>query len=201
MQNMRINSGQAAKHRKTTETQPKKWGNEEHADEKPCRRKAREKLEKKNADRDGFGWHGHEHPQPCVYPHVCLGIAHVSGKGPLPGQGVWQIHNVSALFAQGICSMRKGQIHCVSTRLLVPERAFKAKSGNLNLFLRILPFFPWNLQGKQGEKGAKCPEKGLDYQILPSLPDTWAIPKHTSGKTQVWGWPNMDMSSKFRISR
>ena len=38
-------------------------------------------------------------PQTCVYPDVCLGIAHVSGKGPLPGQGVWQIHNVSALFA------------------------------------------------------------------------------------------------------
>ena len=38
------------------------------------------------------------HPQTCVYPDVCLGIAHV-----LPGQGVWQIHNVSALFAKGIC--------------------------------------------------------------------------------------------------
>ena len=29
------------------------------------------------------------HPQTCVYPDVCLGIAHVSGKAPLPGQGVW----------------------------------------------------------------------------------------------------------------
>ena len=38
-------------------------------------------------------------PQACVYPDVCLGIAHVSGKAPLPGQGVWQIHNVSAPFA------------------------------------------------------------------------------------------------------
>ena len=28
-------------------------------------------------------------PQTCVYPDVCLGIAHVSGKAPLPGQGVW----------------------------------------------------------------------------------------------------------------
>ena len=36
------------------------------------------------------------HPQTCVYSDVCLDIAHVSGKGPLPGQGVWQIHNVSA---------------------------------------------------------------------------------------------------------
>ena len=29
------------------------------------------------------------HPQTCVYPDVCLGIAHVSGKAPLSGQGVW----------------------------------------------------------------------------------------------------------------
>ena len=29
------------------------------------------------------------HPQTCVYPDVCLGIAHVSGKVPLSGQGVW----------------------------------------------------------------------------------------------------------------
>ena len=39
-------------------------------------------------------------PQTCVCPDVCLGIAHVSGKVPLPGQGVWQIHNVSAPFAE-----------------------------------------------------------------------------------------------------
>ena len=38
-------------------------------------------------------------PRTCVYPDVCLGIAHVSGKVPLPGQGVWQIHYVSAPFA------------------------------------------------------------------------------------------------------
>ena len=29
------------------------------------------------------------HPQTWVYPDVCLGIAHVSGKVPLSGQGVW----------------------------------------------------------------------------------------------------------------
>ena len=76
-------------------------------------------------------------PQTCVYPDVCLGIAHVSGKAPLPAQGVWQIHNVSALFA---------------------------------------------LQESVGRKGADtlciyqtpCPGRG-------ALPDTWAIPKHTSG--------------------
>ena len=52
-----------------------------------------------------------------------------------------------------------------------PHRAIwatqKAKSGNLNLFLRILPFFSLKIAGKTREKRAKCPEKGLDYQILP----------------------------------
>ena len=27
------------------------------------------------------------HPQTCVYPDVCLGIAHVSGKDPFPDKG------------------------------------------------------------------------------------------------------------------
>ena len=43
----------------------------------------------------------------------------------------------------------------------------KAKSGNLNLFLRILPFFPcFSLFSPvfYKEKRAKCAEKGLDYQ-------------------------------------
>ena len=77
------------------------------------------------------------HPQACVYPDVCLGIAHVSGKAPLSGQG-------KGADTQCICPSRpkeivgrKGQIHCVSA------------------------LFP-------------CPERG-------ALPDTWAIPKHTSG--------------------
>ena len=32
-------------------------------------------------------------PDLCLPRCVCLGIAHVSGKVPLSGQGVWQIHN------------------------------------------------------------------------------------------------------------
>ena len=53
-----------------------------------------------------FPWRGFlgkmiGHPQTCVYPDVCLRIAHVSGKIPPPGQGVWQTHNVSAPFAAG----------------------------------------------------------------------------------------------------
>ena len=72
------------------------------------------------------------HPQTCVYPDVCLGIAHVSGKGPLPGQGVWQLHNVSALFALQI-PWRKGQIHCVSARPLVPgEGLYQIHGQSLN---------------------------------------------------------------------
>ena len=37
-----------------------------------------------------FSWNANlGHPQTCVYPDVCLGIAHVSGKGALSEQGVW----------------------------------------------------------------------------------------------------------------
>ena len=61
------------------------------------------------------------HPQTCVYPDVCLGLAHVSDKDPLSGQRVWQIHNVSAPFALRIPWGGKGQIHCVSARPLVPR--------------------------------------------------------------------------------
>ena len=66
-----------------------------------------------------LGVHGIGHPQTCVYPDVCLGIAHVSGKVPLQGQGAWQIHNVSAPFRPTDCLGQKGQIHCVSARPLV----------------------------------------------------------------------------------
>ena len=46
--------------------------------------------------------------------------------------------------------------------------AQKAKPGNLNLFLRILPFLPlFSLHFTQGKKGKIHAEKGLDYQILP----------------------------------
>ena len=77
------------------------------------------------------------HPQTCVYPDVCLGIAHVSGKAPLSGQGVWQIHNVSAPFAlQESCGAKGADTLCICQ--------------------------------------TPCPERG-------TLPDTWAIPKHTSG--------------------
>ena len=76
------------------------------------------------------------HPQTCVYPDVCLGIAHVSGKVPLPGQGVWSIHNVSALFALQIAWGERG---------------------------RYIVYLPDPLSGRG------------------TLPDAWAIPKHTSG--------------------
>ena len=42
----------------------------------------------------------------------------------------------------------------------------KAKSGNLNLFLGILLFFPLVFPANFKEKRAKYAEKGLDYQIL-----------------------------------
>ena len=65
-----------------------------------------------------FPVHG---PETCVYPDVCLGLAHVSGKVPLSGQG-------GLADTQCICPFRpkesvgqKGQMHCVSTRPLVPR--------------------------------------------------------------------------------
>ena len=45
----------------------------------------------------------------------------------------------------------------------------KAKSGNLNLFLRILLFFSPYFPVFYKRKVANCPEKGLDYQILPYI--------------------------------
>ena len=45
----------------------------------------------------------------------------------------------------------------------------KAKSGNLNLFLGILLFFPLLSLQFSRKKRAKYAEKGLDYQILPFL--------------------------------
>ena len=68
------------------------------------------------------------HPQTCAYPDVCLGIAHVSGKVPLSGQRVWQIHNVSTPFRR-----RNGQIHCVSARPFVPrEGLYQIHGQSLN---------------------------------------------------------------------
>ena len=52
------------------------------------------------------------HPQTCVYPDVCLGIAHVSGKGPLSGQG------------------KRADTQCICTFPLSRERAFTRYMGN-----------------------------------------------------------------------
>ena len=70
------------------------------------------------------------HPQTCVYPDVCLGIAHVSGKVPLSGQGVWQIHNVSALFALQIPWGEKGRYIVYLPDPLSRERDFTRYMGN-----------------------------------------------------------------------
>ena len=48
----------------------------------------------------------------------------------------------------------------------VPKTTEKAKSGNLTFFCVFCPF-SLKIAGKTREKRAKCPEKGLDYQILP----------------------------------
>ena len=64
---------------------------------------------------------------------MCLGIAHLSGKVPLSGQGVWQIHNASAPCALQIPWGEKGQMHCVSARPLVPrEGLYQIHGQSLN---------------------------------------------------------------------
>ena len=64
------------------------------------------------------------HPQTCVYPDVCLGIAHVSGKAPLPGQGEGADTQCICPFRPKESVGRKGQIHCVCTGPLVPREGF-----------------------------------------------------------------------------
>ena len=72
------------------------------------------------------------HPQTCVYPDVCLGIAHVSGKAPLPGQGSRR-YTMYLPFRPKESVGWKGQIHCVSTRPLVPgEGLYQIHGQSLN---------------------------------------------------------------------
>ena len=70
------------------------------------------------------------HPQTCVYPDVCLGVAHVSGKAPLSGQGVRQIHNVSALFALQVSWGERGRYIVYLPYPLSRERGFTRYMGN-----------------------------------------------------------------------
>ena len=54
------------------------------------------------------------HPQTCVYPDVCLGIAHVSGKAPLSGQGEKGRYTMYLPFSpQGICRAKKADTLCI----------------------------------------------------------------------------------------
>ena len=69
------------------------------------------------------------HPQTCVHPDVCLGITHVSGKAPLSGQGVWWIHNVSALFALQIPWGERGRYIVYLLDPLSRERGFTRYMG------------------------------------------------------------------------
>ena len=68
-------------------------------------------------------------PDLCL-PRCVFRIAHVSGKAPLPGQGVWQIHNVSALFALQIPWGEKGRYIVYLPDPLSRERGFTRYMGN-----------------------------------------------------------------------
>ena len=68
-----------------------------------------------------YRWSLVGHPQTCVYPDVCLRTDIVSGKLPLPGQGIWWIP-LPFLLVPRICGAA-GQTLCVSIRPLVPGEA------------------------------------------------------------------------------
>ena len=91
---------------------------------------------------------------------MCLGIAHVSGKVPLPGQGVWQIHIVSAPFLPTDCLGRKGQIQCVSARpLVLGEGLYQIHGQSLDTH-----------QGKHRSGGAQeWPKSGVQVANFLSL--------------------------------
>ena len=61
-------------------------------------------------------------PPDYVYPDVCLGIAHVSGKAPLSGQGKRADTQCTCPFCTKESVGQKGQIHCVSALFPCPER-------------------------------------------------------------------------------
>ena len=101
---------------------------------------------------------------------MCLGIAHVSGKVPLSGQGVWQIHNVSAPFAPESVG-RKGQIHCVSARPLVPrEGLYQIHGQSLNTH-----------RGKHRSGGAQGNSGEGVCRISTRQAEHWRIPGQFSG--------------------
>ena len=93
--------------------------------------------------------------------------------------------------------------YCWLSRLVSRSAPNQAKSGILNLFLRILPFFPFFFPVYCNEERAKCAEKGLDYQILPSF---WGYPGNrrklaaiadASRRSRAMSWPQRPRDTKF----
>ena len=89
------------------------------------------------------------HPQTCVYPDVCLGIAHVSGKAPSLGtRGLADTQCICPFHPKESVG-RKGQIHCVSTGpLALREGLYQIHGQSLNTH-----------RGKH-RSGQECPEYG-----------------------------------------
>ena len=146
------------------------------------------------------------HPQTCVYPDVCLGIAHVSGKVPLPGQGVWQIHNVSAPFALQIPWGDKGRyivylpdpFPCPergtlpdtwaipkSKEEIHPKKSTQIKSSSERVFLNNFRRVPDSRHREEGKNSHEFFEKnsrkrGVFFGISGFWVGLWASTKHTS---------------------
>ena len=79
-----------------------------------------------------FPWTTFGYPQTCVYPDVCLGIAHVSGKAPLPGQGKREIHNVSALSPYTFLGAKRADTLYLPFSLVLGEGLYQIHGQSLN---------------------------------------------------------------------
>ena len=70
------------------------------------------------------------HPQTCVYPDVCLGIAHVSGKALSRDKGSGGYTMYLPLSPQGICRAKRGRYIVYLPDPLSRERDFTRYMGN-----------------------------------------------------------------------
>ena len=112
---------------------------------------------------------------------MCLGIAHVSGKAPLSGQG-------KRADTQCICPFRpinslgqKGQIHCVSAKPLVPgEGLYQIHGQSLNTHRGI-------------NTGLGVPNTFLIQKYFKTVTVTVILGKINSDDFQDGNWESMEM--------
>ena len=87
-----------------------------------------------------------------IFPVFFREIPVGPSRGSVAGRGVLRDKNcLAAIFAPRHQSVSSGPLHW--------EGKTKFLGSHLNLFLRILPFFLWTLQGKQGKKEQNAQKK------------------------------------------